>query len=516
MTEYKKKLIEVALPLEALNQESAREKSIRHGHPSTLHLWWARRPLATCRAVLFASLVDDPSAHPETFPDEDAQDRERQRLFRIIEELVKWENSDNEEVLNAAREEILRSCGGLPPSVLDPFSGGGSIPLEAQRLGLQAFASDLNPVAVLIAKALTQSPAVLSGFPPVCPTAQKTLSSDRKGAVGLAEDVRYYGEWMRQRAYECVGNLYPKVQLPKDLGGGETEALAWLWARTVRCPNPACGADMPVVRSFELSTKKGSEAWVEPEVDHLQKSVAYRIRTGAGMVPEGTKQRGKTKCLFCGMDNISDSQLREQSRRFGIGQELMAVVVSRGRSRSFLPASCVKEDESSFEAGAEWLEKSLPANPRWFSPPAYGMDTYESLFSARQIATLTKMSDLVNEARQRIEEDALVAMDDGWPNGQPRDRAVPSVDKIAKDYAKAVAMYLAFAVDKMTTTNSSLCGWQTNPTRLIAVYGRQAMPMIWDWAEANPFSGAGVAPLLWTGQGYAVVVSSGAVASIFS
>ncbi|MEW6212531.1 MAG: DUF1156 domain-containing protein, partial [Acidobacteriota bacterium] len=163
----KKKLIEVALPLEAINKESAREKSIRHGHPSTLHLWWTRRPLAACRAVLFASLVDDPSSHPDQFPTEEEQERERLRLFGIIEKMVKWENTTNENVLNEAREEIMKSTGGNPPPVLDPFCGGGSIPLEAQRLGLEAHASDLNPVAVLITKALIEIPPRFAGRPPV-------------------------------------------------------------------------------------------------------------------------------------------------------------------------------------------------------------------------------------------------------------------------------------------------------------------------------------------------------------
>ncbi|RLB81243.1 MAG: hypothetical protein DRH15_06875, partial [Deltaproteobacteria bacterium] len=234
---YRKKLIEVALPLDAINKESAREKSIRHGHPSTLHLWWARRPLAACRAVLFAQLVDDPSSHPDKFPTEEAQKRERERLFKIIENLVKWENINNEQVLKAAREEILKSTDGNPPPVLDPFCGGGSIPLEAQRLGLKAYASDLNPVAVLITKALIEIPPKFAGKPPVHPGAQS--SSHWEGARGLAEDVRYYGQWMRDEAEKRIGHLYPKVRLPKEQGGGQATVIAWLWARTVRCPNPA-------------------------------------------------------------------------------------------------------------------------------------------------------------------------------------------------------------------------------------------------------------------------------------
>src|SRR6516225_5257871 len=260
----KKKLIEVALPLEAINNEAAREKSIRHGHPWTLHLWWARRPLAACRAVLFASLVDDPSSHPEKFSTDEAQETERQRLFRIIEDLVKWENSNNETVLAAARAKISRSTNAYPPPVLDPFCGGGSIPLEAQRLELEAHASDLNPVAVLITKALIEIPQKFAGRPPVNPEARKKLDHSKtwKGAQGLAEDVRYYGHWIRDEAKKRIGHLYPKVKLPKEHGDGQATVIAWLWARTVKCPNPACGAQMPLVRSFWLSTKAGKKAWV--------------------------------------------------------------------------------------------------------------------------------------------------------------------------------------------------------------------------------------------------------------
>jgi putative DNA methylase len=249
-----RKLIEVALPLEAINTASAREKSIRHGHPSTLHLWWARRPLAACRAVLFASLVDDPSSHPDRFPTEEAQQRERERLFGIIERLVKWENSNNEHVLREAREEILKHTNGNPPPVYDPFAGGGSIPLEAQRLGLEAHASDLNPVAVLINKALIEIPPKFANMPPVNPEDRNRIGADWKGAAGLAADVRYYGKWMRDEAEKRIGHLYPKVRLPKEYGGGEATVIAWLWARTVKCPNPACGAQMPLVRSFELGS----------------------------------------------------------------------------------------------------------------------------------------------------------------------------------------------------------------------------------------------------------------------
>jgi putative DNA methylase len=332
----KKKLIEVALPLDVINYHAAREKSIRHGHPSTLHLWWARRPLAACRAVLFASLVDDPSAHPDKFPTEEAQECERKRLLRnILAELVPWENSNNEDVLEEARKEILASTGGNPPPVLDPFCGGGSIPLEAQRLGLQVYASDLNPVAVLITKALVEIPPKFAGHPPVNPEARSLIGGDRnwRGAAGLAEDVRYYGRWMRERAWERIGHLYPTVRLPKEQGGGEATVIAWLWARTVRCPNPACGAQMPLVRSFVLSTKRN--VYVEPVVDRAGKRVEFQVRQG-GRPPEANGKVGRGAKLSCrGLQRAGTDRPRcasEAEASAGrMGAQLMAIV-AEGRS----------------------------------------------------------------------------------------------------------------------------------------------------------------------------------------
>ena len=278
---YKKKLIEVAIPLEAINAASAREKSIRHGHPSTLHLWWARRPLAACRAVLFAQLVDDPSSHPDKFPTEEAVEAERKRLFAIIEDLVKWENSTNEEVLTRARNEIMRSCDGKLPPVYDPFSGGGSIPLEAQRLGLPAYGSDLNPVAVMIGKAMIEIPPKFKDMAPIHPGEPDAGHGGYKNAQGLAEDVKYYGEWMRKKAFERIGHLYPKVKLPPELGGEEATVVSWIWARTVSSPDPAFSdAETPLISSYLLSSKKGSEVWLEPAVDKQSKTIEFKIRHG--------------------------------------------------------------------------------------------------------------------------------------------------------------------------------------------------------------------------------------------
>lgn len=250
---HKRKLIEVALPLEAINRESAREKSIRHGHPSTLHLWWARRPLAAARAVLFAQLVDDPSSRPDEFPTEELQRKERDRLHALIERLVVWENIRDEKLLAEAHAEILKSTNGNPPPILDPFAGGGTIPLEAQRLGLEAHASDLNPVAVLINKALIELPPTFRNKPPMFPGLAESEIRDWKGAEGLAADVRAYGAWMRDEAERRIGHLYPKATLPD---GSKATVIAWIWARTVTCPNPACAVEMPLAKSWWLSKKK--------------------------------------------------------------------------------------------------------------------------------------------------------------------------------------------------------------------------------------------------------------------
>ena len=462
----KKKLIEVALPLEAINKEAAREKSIRHGHPSTLHLWWARRPLAACRAVLFASLVDDPSSHPEEFPTEADQDRERQRLFRLLEELVKWENSNNRSVLDAAHKEILKSTGGSPPAIYDPFCGGGSIPLEAQRLGLEAHASDLNPVAVLITKALIEIPPKFASQPPVNPAAKKKMSAPGmwSEARGLADDVRFYGQWMRDRAWERLGQLYPKVKLPKDHGGGDATVIAWLWARTVQCPNPACGAQMPLVRSFVLSLKGGNRIWAKPIVDHGSKTVRFEIHTGDG-APEGTKQRNVSRCLFCS-NTINDQTVRDQATSHGFGEMLLAVIAESPRGRVYVNADNVPRPNIP-PVSTPWLEQQLPDNARWFSPPGYGLPQFRDLFTPRQLVVLTTFSDLLSEVNQRTR-----------------------VDGASSERADAIVTYLAFAIDKACDRNSSLCTLERNMNRLTNTFSRQALPMVWDFAETNPFAEA--------------------------
>ena len=336
-----RKLIEVAIPLEAINAASAREKSIRHGHPSTLHLWWARRPLAACRAVLFAQLVDDPSSHPDEFPTAEAVDEERKRLFKIIEDLVVWENSTNEAVLERARAEIRKSCGDTLPPIYDPFSGGGSIPLEAQRLGLPAYGSDLNPVAVMIGKAMIEIPPKFKDREPVHPGPRDR--NHYRNAEGLAEDVKHYGEWMREQAFRRIGHLYPQVDLPKEHGGGKAIVIAWIWSRTVPSPDPAFGnVQVPIASSFLLSSKAGKEAWIEPIVDKAAKTISYRIRKGGtkeeiAAAKVGTKAgRGANfRCLLSDTA-ITPAYVKASGRGGNMGQTLIAIVAEGKRGRIYV------------------------------------------------------------------------------------------------------------------------------------------------------------------------------------
>ena len=522
-----KKLIEVALPLEAINRESAREKSIRHGHPSTLHLWWARRPLAAARAVIFAQMVDDPGSHPELFPTEEEQNRERERLFDLIRELVKWENINNQEVLDAARAEIRKYAPeGEPPPLLDPFAGGGSIPLEAQRLGLKAYASDLNPVAVLINKALIEIPPKFAGQPPVSLQTQrrrgaeedaegnkgKTFASPRlrvegmwQGAEGLAEDVRYYGQWMRDEAEQRIGHLYPPYEITEELlarrpdlkaqgykPGDKLTVIAWLWARTVTCPNPACGAEMPLVRSFWLSKKKGKQAWVEPVVGkteaqrrrgaqrdenlsaspRLRVEIDFEVKVGEGMPREGTVNRRGAVCLACGTP-VPFDYIRSEGRAKRMGAQLMAVVAEGHRGRVYFPPT---PEQAAIAAQAappnDVPDTDLPEKALGFRVQLYGMTKHRDLFTDRQLVALTTFSDLVGEARARVEDDARAA-------GLDAERA--------RAYADAVATYLAFAVDKGADYWNTIATWMPRGT-VGHAFSKQAIPMTWDFPEANPLS----------------------------
>ena len=476
-----KKLIEVALPLEKINAESAREKSIRHGHPSTLHLWWARRPLATARAVIFASLVDDPSSHPELFPTEDEQTRERERLFKIIEELVLWENSNNIGILNKAKQEILKSTHNAPPSLLDPFAGGGTIPLEGQRLGLSVRAHDLNPVAVMINKAMIEIPPLFSGKSAVNPESRRKFDNDGVGISGLVNDVLYYGEWIRNEAYKLVGHLYPQVTIPKSQGGGKTEVVAWIWAHTVKCPNPACGCEMPLANGFTLSKKKGNEAYVEPVFDYEKKDIKYTVRLG-GKKPtnEPKLARGANfKCIMCGEATTPD-YIKEESLAGRLGSTMIGVIGEGKRQRIFVAPDDEQVLASKVEKPEEYPTGQLSADRRALWTPIYGLDSFDKLFTNRQLQTMVTLSNLVHDVQTVIEKDAIkaglvndhIALEDGGTG--------------ARAYSQAVAVYLSFAVDREANYCSSQNGWSGD--FIIQVFGRQGIPMVWDYAESNPFS----------------------------
>ena len=516
----RRKLIEVALPLDAINAAAAREKSIRHGHPSTLHLWWARRPLAAARAVIFAQLVDDPSSRPELFPTEQEQDRERQRLFDLIEALVKWENTTNEEVLQQARDEIRacwrRACAdhaGHPraaelfdperlPAFHDPFAGGGALPLEAQRLGLEAHASDLNPVAVLINKAMIELPPKFAGRPPVHPEARsegELLGAKWTGARGLAEDVRYYGRWMREEAERRIGHLYPKVAVTDEMvrerpdlqpyAGRELTVIAWLWARTVKSPNPAFGqVEVPLVSTFMLSTRQGREAYVEPVVG----PGGYRFTVKVGAPPDAAAARAGTgagkrhafRCLISDVP-IPYDYIRNEGQGRRMGARLMAIVAEGDRGRVYLTPTA-EHEEAAKQARPDWKpEAKLPANTRDFKTPLYGLTTFGDLFTPRQLVALNTFTDLVAEARERIRQDAGAA-------GMPDDgRPFHAGGMGATAYADAIGVYLAFSLSKAADRNTSLCVWEQKMDRLRGTFGRQALPMTWDYAETNPLAGAG-------------------------
>lgn len=475
----KKKLIEVALPLDDINAASAREKSIRHGHPSTLHLWWARRPLAAARAVIWSSLVDDPSAHPEKFPTVEEQAAERERLFGILRELVVWENSNNDRVLNAAKAEIKKSMGDDLPPLLDPFAGGGAIPLEAQRLGLKAYAQDLNPVAVTINKAMIEIPPLFAGKTAVNPESRSRANIDSwTGNNGLAADVKYYGTWMKEEAQRRIGDLYPKVQVPAEQGGGEATVIAWLWARTVKCPNPACGHEAILVRSFDLSKKKGKEWHVEPHCEGGE--VRFDVAPGKA-TQGGTVNRRGTTCVHCGAP-IAFDHIREESREGRMGAKLMAIVAEGQRGRIYIAPDEVQIAAADVPMPDDYPQGKLAYYPGHLNTNVYGLDEFWKLFTNRQLTALTTFSELVGEAQKKAESDAIAA-------GLPDDGAgLADGGTGARAYGEAIGVYLAFVVDKLADRGSTVCSWDVTRESLRNTFGRQAIPMTWDFAEGNTFS----------------------------
>ena len=517
-----KKLIEVALPLDDINVAAAREKSIRHGHPSTLHLWWARRPLAAARAGLFAQLVNDPGYQRELGYGVNKKEAEikREKLFQIIRDLVKWENTNNEEVLDRARaaiweswRETCRLNRNHPqaselfnpeelPAFHDPFAGGGAIPLEAQRLGLESHASDLNPVAVMINKAMIEIPPKFVGQAPVGPlpedAKQQNMMEDWAGARGLAEDVRRYGHWMRGEAFKRIGHLYPKVKITKDMvserpdlkayEGDELTVIAWLWARTVKSPNPAFShVDVPLASSFVLSSKKGKEAFVEPVIEGDQFRFEIKVGTPPAHARQGTKAaRGANfTCLMSGTP-IPSPHVKGEGKAGRLGARLMAIVAEGKRGRVYL--SPTQEAETAAKsAQPEWRpETSLPDDQRNFWTIPYGLRTYGDLFTDRQLVALNTFSDLVTETRQKAIADAQAAglTDEGQGLAQGGSGATA--------YGDALAVFLAFALDKVVDRGSTITRWDPTPTQsgIINTFSRQSVPMTWDFSESNPLGDA--------------------------
>ncbi|PWU52348.1 hypothetical protein DLJ47_19120 [Micromonospora sp. S4605] len=476
----KRKLIEVALPLEAINRESAREKSIRHRHPSTLHLWWARRPLAAARAVLFAQLVDDPSARPDLFPTHEAQADERKRLFRLIERMVVWGNTHDDQLMEEAWREIVRSCGETPPTVVDPFAGGGSIPVEAQRLGLSVESSDLNPVAIAINRALLDVPRRWLGRDPIFPNPPASRLTGGPGASGLAADIRWYGDFIVREMQQRLSATYPD-----PLGGkSPSKVVAWLWARTVECTNPACKIRLPLVRSWWLRKKRGQEALVVPRIDdtHVTFTVETKVRAQGAPVIDGTVGRSGAVCIKCG-GAIPLAYIRSEGKAGRIGSQMLAVVIEGARRREYLAPSIEDEAAAKVALPSGLPDTDLPAQALGFRVQAYGMLRHIDLFTRRQLLALQTLMDVVREVQKRIEADAVAA-------GMTLGDSLREGGKGAKSYAEALTLYFALALDRVAMSGNSLCRWNSVGEKVQHVFGRQAISMLWDFAEANPLGRA--------------------------
>lgn len=508
-----KKLIEVALPLEDINAASIREKSIRHGHPSTLHIWWARRPLASARAVLFAQLINDPGYERELGRgvNKEKAEAERKRLFAIMKKLVIWENTTDELVMSEARAEVMKSWRETCllnknhpdakelfnpeklPAFHDPFAGGGAIPLEAQRLGLEAGASDLNPVAVLINKAMIEIPPRFAGRLPVNPESQKQqrMGTEWHGAMGLADDIRYYGNLIRFEAEKRIGNLYPKVNITNEMAqdrpdlkeyvGEQLTVIAWIWARTVRSPNPAYkDVYVPLVRSFRLSTKNGRGAWIEPVVNPEEKNYYFKVHVTGEPKIEGTVSRQGSSCIMSGAP-IDFKYIRAEGRANRMGLRLMAIVAEGVRGRVYLPPSSTQES-TALSASPKWKPDVPLSGKAAVNVPLYGLTTVGDLFTPRQLTSLTTFSDLITEIREQVLRDAIMA---GLPDDPQRLECGGSG---ASAYADAISVYLSFGISRLSNRLATICMWNQTGEKIEQVFARQAIPMTWDFAEANVFS----------------------------
>lgn len=479
-----KKLIETAIPVSKINTETEREKTARNGMPSNVHIWWTRDPMAVARTSIFESLIDDPAEHPELFPSQDEQDTERERLLRIAESLSEIESADRKDILEIALKEIQRNASGQLPTVFDPFVGGGTIPVEAHRLGLRSSSSDLNAVAGMITTVVSDIPSRFSNTVTVHPRTEMTMDIALPGASGFAEDVRYYGEKLQEKAFQKVGYLYPKVKDPES--DKELDVSAWIWARTVKCPNPSCGCNIPLSSSYDLAKKKGSEAWVESVVeDGIIRFKMHREPNPGGKLKPKVAQTAVFKCPACG-EITPDAYVKECGIKHNIDSQLIAVVADNGKKRLYLEATTEQEKAAQVNAPKNVPHGDLPNFPKRFSPPSFGLTDYADLFTNRQLVFITSMMDLAKEIQSDIEKDALGKgfADDGITFADGGCGALA--------YAEAVRTALILTISKLLDRCSNICSWSTSSGgSLRNVFSRAAMPMIWDYAEGNPFAGAG-------------------------
>ena len=473
-----KKLIEVALPLERINEESEREKHITQGHPATFHLWWARRPLVTARAVIWASLVDDPSSHPELFPSEEAQLVERTRLFKLLEQLVVWENSNNYQVLEEAKKEILKYNNGIMPKLLDPFAGGGTIPIEGQRLGLESFAYDLNPVAVTINKAMLEIPSLFKNYPSINPESRSLIGGEEKnnGSEGLKKDVAYYAQLLKKEAAKKVGSLYPEYYDKKS--GKSYYVNTWIWARTVRCKNPACLCEIPLVRSFTLSKKK-QIVWAEP-IYNTTGEVSFILHNNGTPIIKGTVGRKGVVCPKCGAP-LSLDEVRELGRNNQLGSTMVAMIVNGSNGRTYAEPTENQILAANVRKPADYPDGGIAYFPGCLNTNRYGLDEFHKLFTNRQLTSMVCFTSLISDIKKVVFQDAAKVLFN--------DKQIRLADggTGALAYSEAIAVYLAFIVDKLLDYNSSVCTWHVNNQQIAHTFGRQALPMTWDFAEANPF-----------------------------
>ncbi len=479
-----KKLIENVMPVSKINSEAEREKTARNGMPSNVHIWWTRDSMAVVRPTLFASLVDDPAEHSKTFPSPEAQAKERQRLLQIVKSLSEVENADNGELLELAKKEIERSVSGKLPTVFDPFVGGGTIPVEAHRLGLKSVSSDLNAVAGMITTVVSDIPARFSDTVPVHPKNEMTLDIALPGARGIAEDVHYYGDKLLEEAFRKIGNLYPKVKNPED--GKELEVTAWIWARTIKCPNPTCGCYIPLSSSYDLAKKKGSEAWLEPVVE--DGNIYFKMHREPNHEDRNKPKVAQTaafQCPACG-EVTPDAYVKECGINHQVNSQMIAIVADDGKKRLYLEANDQQEKAAKVAIPKKIPHGVLPIFPKRFTPPSFGLTDYADLFTNRQLVFVTTMMDSAKEIQADIEKAALQK---GFA-----DDSITFADggHGALAYAEAVRIVLIVTISKLLDRCSNLCSWSTSSGgSLRNVFSRAAMPMIWDYAEGNPFAGAG-------------------------